>query len=1461
MNKVQYYLLILLFFLLKSSFSQAPVANFSQNATQGCGMLVVSFQDLSTNTPTSWMWNFGDGFTSVLQNPTHAYTAPGIYTVKLTATNASGSNMKTVTNLITVFERPTVAFHATSDTIGCQPFATAFTPQVTGPVAITQYTWDYGDGQTSGLMQGDHTYNTPGVFSVTLTVRDANQCTGAKTHTSYITVKPKPVAQYSATPVQACAPPLVVGFTDNSTGNGLTYLWNFGDGSPISTNQSPSHTYTSSGQFSPTLIVQNDVGCTDTLQFNNYINVVGFNVGFSASTTQGCTPFQTLFTGNNGQDVIYNWDFGDGNTGIGPQIWHQYSTAGYFDVTVVATNANGCIDTMFIDNYIHTSSGSNITFSANDTVSCNIPFTVNFTNTTVNSQSCIWSFGDGNTSTANNPSHTYTAGGAYSVTLTVVDSLGCSNWISKTNYININMPAADISADVKKGCIPLTVNFTDISTISPPTTSWHWDFGDGQTSTGQNPTHIYSDTGHYNVSLIIVNSEGCSDTITFPNYIKAGIHPTAAFVGDSLFGCHPLKTQFTDQSSDFVNEWHWYFVDDGESTEQDPMHTFQDTLFGDVALVVYNNGCQDSLMKEDYIYVRFPKPIFTSPAPTSCFAPYTVSFNNTSIGATDYLWRFGDGATDTLLNVSHTYTNPGMYSVELRVFNDTNMCADSTKQTFLVKISDVHAGFNFNPPIICQYDSVHFYDNSNSYFSINSYKWYFGDGFIDNNISGDTAVHQYETSGVFNLKLIITDSLGCTDTRTLPNALTVNPLPSPRFSADHTQGCPPFTAQFTDLSFNQLPSTMVAWLWNFGDDSTSTVQNPTHIFADTGSYTITLTVTDDRGCDSTYSIPNYINLGFPTPMFSSDTLICSGDTLCMTNHSTGDNISSVWDFGDGTPTSTLADVTHAFNVDSTRVVPVTLTVTDQWGCSKSYIRNITVSKPVARFGALSQTSDCPPFTAQFVDSSSTDVISWEWIFGDPISGNNNVSYFQTPQHFYANSGVFDVSLSVINTLGCKDTTVIPDYIFVDGPRGTFDFNPKVGCAPLTVTFTSNTENTADYLWVFGDGGSATGSTITWTYTDGGFYLPVLVLRDSLNTAVGDTAICSVTIVSNDTVRVVSGMAEFSITDSLYCINQLVQFTDASTGNGAIAQWLWEFGDDSTSTQQNPTHAYASPGDYIVNFTVWVDSCTQTIAHLVHVFAFPDVLVNITDTIGCSPFETEFYVIPESVVPNGTAWSWNFEDGSDPVPSQNADHQYQQSGNYSTALTVTFANGCVNTYHYPVNITVYPTPDAEFIFDGNYVKPGVPIHFTDQSTGDIFSWFWSFGDGNTETIPNPTHSYPNSGYHRVSLIVTSSHGCQDSVNYTLVTTEGIRIPNVFTPNNDGVNDYFFIETYGEFELANMKIFNRWGILIWETDSPIEFWDGKTRSGNEFPSSTYFYVYNAKSSSGKTYESSGSVTLIR
>lgn len=1458
MNRLKYIVLLLMLIPSIYLYAQAPVANFSQNATTGCGMLVTTFHDLSTGTPTTWLWNFGDGFTSNLQHPTHAYTAPGVYTVSLTATNASGSNNKTVNSLITVFAKPTVNFQATTDTIGCQPFHTAFSSQANGPAPINQYTWDYGDGNSSSLSVGDHIYTIPGLYTVTLTVRDANQCTGAKTRVNYIRVKPKPTAAFVASPVFACNPPLTVNFNSNSTGNGLTYDWIFGDGSFDTIQSSLSHEYSTAGSFTPTLIVHNNVGCSDTLTYTNLIDLSGFNAGFSALTTTGCSPFQTTFTSTGGPNATYQWSFGDGTNGTGESVTHQFAAAGDYDVTMVATNLNGCSDTTVLTGYIHVTPGPTISFSANDTVACKIPFLVNFTNTTPNVQSVVWSFGDGNTSTSLNPSHTYTQAGTFPVTLTVTDNLGCTNSFTKPNYINIDLPDADFNADVRKGCVPLSVNFTDESTIAPAATSWLWDFGDGQTATGQNPTHVYSDTGHYNVKLIVFNAEGCSDTLLMTDYIKTGVKPTAAFVGDSLFGCHPLKTQFTDLSTGYGNEWHWYFVNDGESTEQNPMHTFQDTLFVDVALVVSHNGCQDSLMKEDYVYVRFPKPQFSALNPISCIAPHAVSFQNSSQGATDYLWQFGDGTTSTAANPSHTYTNPGMYSVELRVFNDTNMCADSTKQTFLIKISDLHPNFSINPPIICQYDSVCFIDSTISYFGIKEYKWRFDDGFLD---FGKNVCHQYiDSTGLRSPRLTVTDSNDCVSSITLTNALTVNTLPSPRFTADQTRGCPPFTAQFSDLSFNQTPSTMVSWLWNFGDGATSNQQNPSHTYADTGSYHVTLTVTDARGCDSTYTIQNYIQLSYPIPQFASDTIVCSGDTLCFFNQSQGTNMTYLWDFGDGI-TSTLPDVTHAFSVDTTSVLPVTLTATDQFGCAKSIVRNITISKPVSRFFALSQTSDCPPFNANFIDQSDLDVVYWQWNFGDTISANNNQSFVQNPQHIYSNSGSFDVTLEVINSRGCKDTTTVPDYIFVDGPRGTFDFNPKVGCAPLTVTFTSNTQNTAEFFWVFGDGGSATGNTVTYTFTDGGFYLPVLVLKDSLNTALGDTALCTVTLVSTDTIRVLDGLADFTVSDSLFCMNELVSFTDISSGNGQINQWLWDFGDGNTSTLQNPTHGYATSGDFTVNFTVWVDSCQQTISHYVHVFPFPDVLINIFDTVGCSPFETDFQVVDSTVVPPGNAWLWNFGDGSPTVAQQNTDHQYLNSGAYNVGLTITFGTGCENTYHYPVNIEVFPTPNAEFIYDGNYVIPGVPINFTDQSTGDVFSWNWTFGDGTSASTQNTSHSWPNSGYHRITLVVTSSEGCKDSISYQLVTTEGVNIPNVFTPNNDGINDDFYVETYGEFEVANMKIFNRWGELIWETSSPTVFWNGKNANGEEYAEGTYFYIYNARSMSGKDYQSHGTVTLLR
>jgi len=301
-------------------------------------------------------------------------------------------------------------------------------------------------------------------------------------------------------------------------------------------------------------------------------------------------------------------------------------------------------------------------FTGSPTSGC-APLTVDFTDqSTGEIDSWSWDFGDGGTSTAQNPSHTYNSPGTYTVSLTVTGP-GGSDTETKTNYITVSAaPTADFVGDPTSGTAPLTVNFTDKSTGNP--TSWSWDFGDGGTSTAQNPSHTYNSPGTYTVKLTATNSCG-SDTETKVDYITvSGSAPVADFVGDPTSGTAPLTVQFTDQSSGNPTSWSWDFGDGGTSTEQNPSHTYNDPGTYTVSLTVTNAYGSDTETKTDYITV-------------------SAGGGNT-IGEVGKIVRnqTGGGADWYTVNLNHSYTNPvvfmkglsynGSHPTHLRVRNVTS---------------------------------------------------------------------------------------------------------------------------------------------------------------------------------------------------------------------------------------------------------------------------------------------------------------------------------------------------------------------------------------------------------------------------------------------------------------------------------------------------------------------------------------------------------------------------------------------------------------------------------------------------------------------------------------------------------------------------------------------------------------------------------------------------------------------
>jgi PKD repeat protein len=476
---------------LKASFSCTPRYPIAGQAVQ--------FTDASAGGPTSWSWDFGDGSTSTVQNPQHSYAAPGFRRITLTVINASGS--KRASRTIAVMPETTAATFVFSPSTPGPGQTVQFADTTSGEP--TSWRWDFGDGSTSTAKNPSHVYMAAASYTVSIT---ANCSSGSRYGSRTLTVASITLlsASFSFAP-SSPVPGQAVQFTDVSTGNPTSWLWNFGDGS-TSTAQNPSHIFAAAGSRTVTLTVSNATGSNTTTRTLTVLEGPAASFSFSPNSP---TVGQTVqFTDTStGTPTSRQWNFGDGSTSTAQNPSHAFATAGSRTVTLTVANASGSSTTTRTVPVV-VSLNAAFTFSP---ISPTAGQAVHFTDTSTGSPSLWqWNFGDGSTSTAQNPSHSFVTAGNYTISLTVMNSSG-QDEISQVITV---APASVLSAAFIFSPTSLvagqTVQFTDTSTGSP--SEWAWDFGEGTTSAAQNPRYAFMSEGSYSVRLTVVNGSGSDST-------------------------------------------------------------------------------------------------------------------------------------------------------------------------------------------------------------------------------------------------------------------------------------------------------------------------------------------------------------------------------------------------------------------------------------------------------------------------------------------------------------------------------------------------------------------------------------------------------------------------------------------------------------------------------------------------------------------------------------------------------------------------------------------------------------------------------------------------------------------------------------------------------------------------------------------------------------------------------------
>jgi PKD repeat protein len=636
----------------------------------GCEPLVIQAESFSTpGAIISWLVldPVGNQEGSILNAPQFTLQRPGVHTIIL---YASRCGMDTDTVFIEVLPAPQVSFsHRPFICVG-QPIVFSNTS-----VNISGSEWTFGDGNGSADFSPSHIFEEPGEYTVTLTAYSLlNNCPATFSNT--ITVIGNPVAAFTPSVTNGCGP-LTIQFTSNST-PGVNHVWDFGDGGAGAFGPNPVHTFESPGNYEVRLTVYDADSCFTAVALSNIFVFPDPVADFSLPNQLYCLGYASLQPANLSQDAVtYRWRWQNDTFNLNEPVIIPQS-AGTFPLELIAVNTFECRDTFV---RLVEILSSPIAVAVPDALSGCRPLFNGFGNQSQHAANYLWHFGDGNTSTALTPSHTYEQAGTFTGTLIAGSANGCPADTAQFVVEVWPKPLADFALDRPELCgAPAEVRFENLSALAQGA---EWNFGDGNASTAIHPVHIYQAPGVYAVRLIVTNIHQCRDTAQ--GSVDVYGRPLAAFALDNPAGCEDYEVVFQNASTEAL-QYEWRIESFSEVfTDPNPRVLFTEPGVYDVQLIaIYNDLCRDTLLRQNYVRVySTPVAAFRYEADNSVNVLGDVAFFNESQNAQRFFWDLGDGTTTTLSDPEHEYNINRSIEVLLIAYHDNDgafTCVDSIRQ-------------------------------------------------------------------------------------------------------------------------------------------------------------------------------------------------------------------------------------------------------------------------------------------------------------------------------------------------------------------------------------------------------------------------------------------------------------------------------------------------------------------------------------------------------------------------------------------------------------------------------------------------------------------------------------------------------------------------------------------------------------------------------------------------------------
>lgn len=1459
---------------------------------------------------TSYMWITSDGasYDGKVPSP-HAFNYAGTHTIFVAVQDANGCTNRERQNITvtTVDEFPIPSFTSSNPKSVCEDNLTVTFENTTQDPNIQSFRWEFGDGAQSTQNKVSHEYNGYGIYYAVLRVLAKNGCES----TSMVAVRlenflPDIVIRDSYKDIigttKAC--PGNVTFSMINTGTSTLpvtkYEWDFQNNGTVDSEDptySASHT---GGGFGQIKLTATTLACTKTVTKNYAIEDV-LTISYTPTNAFSCVLPATITYNatSNIPGTTFNWNINESEYS-GETVNHTFLFEGFYSDALSAVSPNQCPKSISKTNNVEIAIPRVVIAPVSHPIEGCVPLTVSFGKSiTYNTSSDFvqkieWDLDYNGTfeQTGNGPVfHTYEKRGVYPAVIKITTDKGCE-------YIDTTLRTEEIVRVGHKGrgdlvfpdtiiCASDILDFTYENAIDSLINTPFWDniavvfdhvesseYGTGTSTTPMNYdlSAMFRDTiGAYTVRYEL-DDHGCKRSFTDVDSNQCEIiYGPFGIALDTI--CQPTKIYIKGPIIDIT------------ATPKDCNDNYNYSYY--LTKFINVDTTKNGEFVEWYIQELNGDGVPITPKKL-------IAYNKDSIH----------------INYDHDTLGRGNYRILVYAYNQNEECVSAQKcncidSVFVShRVTDIKTRFTLQDTTVCVGDTARFIKKSESK-DVNIASWlYTRDSIFQHQIypaiQNDTIVYIFNKRDITEVIVVGEDIYGCTDTARIPIKVY---QPKAYFFADIVSDCLPFETQFTDSTIHD--TTIVAREWDFGNGLTQTGNDSitTTEYTQAGLTSPKLTVTDILGCVDTITRNKYIRPVVPNSIFTiQHPKVClNHEATFIRNTNDPDYDNNIhkysWDFGDGTTyEGSLLDTTRHMYDEVSGAIPYTVNLTaysmspegNECMSSTSGTIDIKNFNPSIDTIGIDKCKEPGQKFLVFVDRtkySKYSTVAWYKEDGDvrKLISTNKYSFQVATFDNYGDQKLILYTTS--QYYGCLLDSVIMD-IEVPGYEAAFIADKYDVCVREDVNFTLTKQLNIDkYVsyWEFGDGNSdyLNIAQTTHAYTT----LPEVLDNTFKVQFIVNAPNCKPRDIFKF-VTIYPVLAEFERglqdVDSMGCAPYTMKFYNKSAGLTA-SNFIWTFGDGTTSTEKDPTHTFTTLDTvYNVNLSITNNVCPDNNTKTISTHPLSNIQIS-ADTTLCFGEET-------TITATGNFASITWSPNSQISQPNAAVTQYIPDKSGYIYAQLASQHGCVSNDSVFVYVQQFPryqgAPDSLLLF---YKTPTVlePVKQPDSRiiAGQLYNvnntpvqgvaYTWSPStylscdncispdiDLQCGTTMRPSCiDFPEFIDYTVHMV--DSLGCFEAdttIRFHIIIETKAALPQAFTPNNDGENDIAFVRGWGIKEFLDVKIYNRWGQLVFESNDLYQGWDG-TFKGEPQAMDTYAYTIRIINTEDKEEFIKGYISLLR